>query len=149
MIDPKEDGITHINVYSRGETQLGRLLSNFAHTEFVHPEDGKFQSIEGYWYWLSCKEDILRHQFGFSAKSMGRALGGKDWLDTDDFKRKIKLAIKAKVNAHPNIKEKLLNNELPLKHYYVYSGKVVEPTEGKWIIEYIEELKINPEALEA
>lgn len=32
MINPLEDGITHINVYSKGATELGRLLTNFAHT---------------------------------------------------------------------------------------------------------------------
>jgi hypothetical protein len=52
-IKPSEDGVTHINVYSRGNTELGRLLSNFAHTPFSHPEFGEFASVEGFWYWLS------------------------------------------------------------------------------------------------
>lgn len=147
MINPEDDGVKHINVYSKGETQLGRLLSNFAHTVFTHPEDGKFASVEAYWYWLSCKDDLLRSTYGFGAKNMGRALGGKDWVDTDEFKRKIKLAIKTKINSNTILKEKFLNNILPLMHYYVYSGKVVEPKEGKWVIEYLEELRINPETL--
>jgi hypothetical protein len=45
-IKPSEDGVTHINVYSRGNTELGRLLSNFAHTPFSHPEFGEFASVE-------------------------------------------------------------------------------------------------------
>lgn len=40
------DGIDHINIYSKGKTTLGRMLSNFACTPFTHPEDGKFASIE-------------------------------------------------------------------------------------------------------
>ena len=34
-------------------------------------------------------------------------------------------------------------NTLPLKHYYFYGfgTKVVEPKEGKWIIDYIENLR--------
>ena len=46
---PAEDGITHVNVYSRGLTTLGRWLSNFAHCP-IETEDGPFASIEGYWY---------------------------------------------------------------------------------------------------
>lgn len=31
---PEMDGIDHINVYSKGKTELGKLLSNFARTPF-------------------------------------------------------------------------------------------------------------------
>lgn len=41
---PKTDGVDHINIYSRGRTPLGQALSNFAHTPFEHPKDGKFAS---------------------------------------------------------------------------------------------------------
>ena len=45
MIDPKLDGIEHINIYSKGKTELGRLLTNFAQTPFIHPEYGRFESV--------------------------------------------------------------------------------------------------------
>ena len=32
MYKQTEDGYNHINVYSKGKTELGRWLSNFAHT---------------------------------------------------------------------------------------------------------------------
>lgn len=140
MINPENDGIDHINVYSKGRTELGRWLSNFAWMEFEHPEDGIFQSIEGYWYWLSTKDDKLRRLYGFKAKQYGRSIGGKDWLDDEEFKRKIKLALEAKIDHHPRLEQEFVYNKLPLKHYYVYGDKVVEPKEGKWIIEYLEEL---------
>jgi len=35
MINPEEDGITHINIYSKGKTDLGRMLSNFAKLPFI------------------------------------------------------------------------------------------------------------------
>jgi hypothetical protein len=35
--DPTTDGIDHINIYSKGYTKLGRLLSNFTKSEFTHP----------------------------------------------------------------------------------------------------------------
>ena len=51
ILTPQNDGITHINVYSKGKTTLGRWLTNFAHTP-IDTIDGHFESIEGYWYWL-------------------------------------------------------------------------------------------------
>jgi hypothetical protein len=73
---PSEDGIGHINVYSKAKTKLGRELSNFSFSPFTHPEDGKFNSIEGYWYWLGCKQEKLRKVWGYAAKRLGREYGG-------------------------------------------------------------------------
>ena len=39
MYKPKDDGITHINIYSQGKTQLGRFLSNFEPSP-IETEDG-------------------------------------------------------------------------------------------------------------
>lgn len=48
--NPEEDGITHINIYSKGSTELGRLLSNFAHRKAVLSEAekwiGKYLTVE-------------------------------------------------------------------------------------------------------
>ena len=50
-VRPEDDGRTHVNVYSRGRTSLGRDLSNFAHLPFEL--DGlAFASVEGFWFWL-------------------------------------------------------------------------------------------------
>ena len=47
MINPQNDGVDHINIYSKGLTELGRFLSNFEHI-LITTEDGDFNSIEGY-----------------------------------------------------------------------------------------------------
>jgi len=57
MLDSKMDGVTHINIYSKGKTKLGRLLTNFAHTPFTHAEYGQFASVEGFWYWIRDGKD--------------------------------------------------------------------------------------------
>lgn len=139
--NPKKDGVDHINVYSKGNTLLGRFLSNFTEQPFNHPEDGKFNSVEGYWYWLSSKDDKLRKLSGYEAKKYGREIGAKDWLEDEEFKRKIKLAIKTKINSNETMKKLLKNSDLPLTHYYVYGDKVVDVKEGKWITDYIENLR--------
>lgn len=118
----EDDGVSHINVYSKGKTDLG-----------------KFNSIEGYWYWLSCADEKLRELDGFDAKLYGRAAGGEDWIEDDEFKMKIKQAICYKIIAHNVID--FIKSELTFKHYYVYNNKIVEPKEGKWITKYLEELR--------
>ena len=138
----EEDGITHVNIYSQGKTKLGKWLSNFSHTP-IDTEDGHFESIEGYWYWLvtdNINKDILRGLYGYEAKKTGRELRGSDWQESDEFKNKICKAIKTKIKSNQEMFNLLKDNKLPLVHYYVFNGFVKEPKEGKWIIDYISSL---------
>jgi hypothetical protein len=140
---PANDGIDHVNVYSKGRTELGRFLSNFAHTPVV-TEDGPFASIEGYWYWLGCShpnKDFLRTRHGFAAKAAGRDLGGRDWNDSETFKRKIKSAILIKLWNNKKFSDQLVNNTLVLTHYYVYGGRVINVPEAEWILDAIRSFK--------
>ena len=78
VIDPNLDGITHINVYSGSRTELGRMLSNFC-LEEIYTKDGRFMSVEAYWFWLGispdCKErECMRDLFGYQAKAKGTYL---------------------------------------------------------------------------
>lgn len=142
-MNPNKDGIDHINVYSKGRTELGRFLSNFAYTPIL-TEDGPFNSIEGYWYWLGCRhpaKDTLRDVFGFQAKKLGRELGSPDWIEDEAFKAKILSAIKIKLNTYGRMRDELQANLLPLTHYYTYGSKVVNVPEADWIIKFIEEQK--------
>lgn len=115
-MNPENDGIDHINVYSKGQTRLGRFLSNFADTPFDHPEYGRFRTVEGFWYWLMTGLEELRHLPGWECKELGK-------------RAKIK---RTQLEAYPRMKEMLQKNTLPLAHYYVYNGKVIEPKEWTW-----------------
>jgi hypothetical protein len=137
---PEEDGITHINIYSKGKTELGIFLSNFAFSE-ITTMDGNFASIEGYWYWLSCRDDNLRDMYGWKAKDYGREFGGRDWMDDSLFKLKIMAAITTKIAGNTKFIEQLKKSDLPFVHYYVYRNKIIEPKEGKWIWEHIENIR--------
>lgn len=139
-INPDLDGIYHINVYSKGKTWLGRNLSNFSYSP-IETEDGKFNSVEGYWYWLSSRDEALRSLWGFDAKKRGREVGGKDWLDDNEFKLKIKKAIDNKLRSNNVLLKTLQECNLPLTHYYVYSNRVVLIPKSRWIIEFIEKYK--------
>jgi predicted NAD-dependent protein-ADP-ribosyltransferase YbiA (DUF1768 family) len=138
---PKNDGFDHINIYSKSVTELGFLLSNFAHTPFIC-EDGRFASVEGYWYWLSVdpdnhRRDELRTSKGFQAKFLGRELRGDDWNENMDFKRKICDAIRAKIEQTEGLKELLRQSTLPFTHYYVYNNKKKKVDGADWIVNFI------------
>lgn len=137
---PDNDGITHVNVYSKGRTTLGRFLSNFALSP-ITTEDGDFKSIEGYWYWLSTGDDRLRRMSGYQAKKLGRELRGKDWEESPEFKRKIISAISVKLLSNPHMLFNLKSLEIPLAHYYVMGGKVIEPAGGAWVIDFLESVR--------
>ena len=141
-MNPNTDGIDHINVYSKAKTQLGQFLSNFAHSP-IETEDGHFESIEGYWYWLGTnhpRKVELRKLYGWKAKEVGRELKSLDWQDSPDFKRKICSAIEIKIKGNPLMFKALKANKLPLVHYYVFGNKVIQPKEGLWVIEFIQSL---------
>lgn len=140
---PHNDGKDHINVYSRGQTDIGRLLSNFARTPF-NCEDGRFESVEGYWYWLSVvdKQDreVLRTLHGAEAKKIGKSLLTDTFgRDVSTFKLKICKAIRAKLEVN-GIDKMLAATDLPLVHYYVYGGKKVDAGYS-WIMVFLERLR--------
>lgn len=140
IYNPKNDGIDHINVYSKGQTNLGRTLSNFAFSPFRIPFMGKFRSIEGFWYWCGTKNEKLRELYGFEAKKVGRSLFKvANWPD----KRLLKIAYKAKLKSHPILKQRLKEESLPFVHYYIYGDKVVVPKEFTWTADLWNEIRLE------
>ena len=129
-----QDGVTHINIYSQGETELGRRMSNWAACRIDLPEDGYFDSIEGYWYWLGNREVKMRGLVGYQAKKIGRELPRVYTMDEELFKIKIKIAMRVKVNSWPSFKKMLKESTLPFSHYYSYGGKKIDAG-YQWIIE--------------
>ena len=137
-INPEEDGYTHINVYSKGKTELGRLLSNFAYTPF-QGGDHHFNSVEGWWYWFKTgkKHNYLKNLYGFKAKQEGRRFRGEKWITPEILKK----VYSAKLNDNPHIEEMLKKNKLPFLHYYVWGeGKIKIPHEYLWTIELWNEI---------
>lgn len=147
MIEGK-DGKEHINIYSQGNTKLGKQLSNFYHSPIKIPSEGTFASIEAYWYWLlSYKDDEaeeLKSLSGFEAKKLGRELlrpEHKLIRQKESFKNKILKATLLKIKSYPKIYRKLVNSSLPFEHYYTYESKVVEPNNCQWLIDGIEKIR--------
>lgn len=139
MINPENDGIDHINIYSRGATELGRVLSNW-HESKITTSIGYFNTIEGLIFYLSSFNDSLRSMIGFMAKTKGPTLDRGIRLPEDIFRRLIIEAMEIK-SSQPKIRNLLINSELPLKHYYTYYGKVRLAPKWDWQISEWERIR--------
>lgn len=143
--NPENDGIDHINVYSKGRTTLGRKLSNFAHVIFYHPQHGVFASVEAYWYWLGTgmKHNGLRRLYGASAKSAGiRELPVK--MPDEEFRKHICDALTLKVAQNHDLALMFAKSELPLRHYYAYGTTkpaVHEDKKHQWQLDHLQYLR--------
>jgi hypothetical protein len=145
--DPKLEGITHINGYSKSRTNLGIMISNFSEVDIHHPNLGFFKSIEGLWFWLLTKDDRLRFMFGHKAKEFGQRLPRIGITsDSEYFKKTIREALWIKILCMPGLKSQLEKCELPIVHYYVRSDSngneySIPIAEHDWVWKSYEEFR--------
>ena len=145
---PVNEGVDHINVYSKSKLLVGRQLSNFHFAPFRHTQDGDFMSVEGYWYWLATgsKHDEFRVLSGVTAKTEGQLRVKKSGrVDVPDFNERVLEAIRCKLRQHRDILDNLTNTTLPLTHYYWF-GEITEPKivtleKHMWIIDEITRIR--------
>lgn len=145
-IDPTQDGISHVNVWSKGKTKLGRDLSNFSSIGIHHPKFGKFASLEGFWYWLATgkQHDDLRMMVGYLAKKTGKELARVDNPNfIEEFKSGMYWRLAQNQELSNDLRRLVGEQRLPLKHYYVYgdgpNAKVVDVSEKhQWQLDYYE-----------
>jgi hypothetical protein len=143
----EDEGVKHINTYSRSRTQLGRNLSNFARTPFNHPKYGKFNSVEGAWFWWKTGKlhDRLKLMSGNRAKEEGSKLIPRSWrgqeITTDEFIQFIKECLQCKLRENTHILMELIATDLPLEHYYVVGDHILNKPKYKWIWDEIERIR--------
>jgi hypothetical protein len=116
---PSQDGVSHINIFSGGKTELGKLLSNWSRTPFQHPRYGRFQSMEGFYFYIRSGEadEELRTLWGKWAQDHGRTLPR---IVNRDFEKIMLEALRYKLICNPHIRDMLKESTLPLVHYYVF-----------------------------
>lgn len=152
-INPILDGVNHINVYSKGKTELGQLLSNFSESPVEVEHKGEkitFKTLEGYWFFQKMYIINGEEHFGFKdmsgleAKKEGSALTENVIMDYNEEKMFRHYIIKAMVNKIANnshLKDLLTSSNLPLAHYYVHNDDVVELPQFNWLIDAISEIR--------
>lgn len=143
---PEHDGVSHINIYSKANTPLGRFLSNFNGPP-VDTEDGRFATVEGYWQWLRTPErwpdrDAFRDAGGYEAKKLSKrvkdAYDDRPGVDTA-FKRKIARVILQKIITAGRVRE-VAESALPFTHYYMFGDRQVAGSH-RWVVDTIERIR--------
>lgn len=150
MRTPLGDGVDHINIYTKGRTLLGRMLTNLYDCQFTVPGYGTFQSLEGFWYYYltGCQFEEFKSKRGFDAKKAGKTKRDsridKDGL-TEGQKSVILEAIRCKLRQNKDILLALARSDLPFAHYYFYgepeNAKVIELPQFDWMIEEFTRLR--------
>ena len=147
-MNPEKDGVDHINVYSKGKTEIGRLLSNFAETPFTYEPYGTFKSVEGFWYYYftDCENEYLKDLHGSAAKTAGKKVLKEAYGDVTEKDKEIVLeAIRCKLRQNRYILDLLVENDLPFEHYYVRiddnKTKVTDKPEYKWMMDEYERIR--------
>lgn len=136
------DGIDHINIYSQGKTQLGRLLSNWTDCD-LNISLGYFKNIECLIFFLGSFNDSIRYMSGYIAKTKGNKLDRNIRLPEDIFKKNIIEAMNYKVQNNETLKSLLIQSDLPLTHYYVYNGKIINVDNWEWQVQEWEKIRIE------
>lgn len=141
--DPREEGITHINIYSKANSTLGRFLSNWSPCD-INTSIGKFISIEGLIFYMGSFDEQLRDVVGFEAKQLGEKLDRGIRLPDDIFKRIVIEGMESKIQAlKPPFKKEFIRSVLPLTHYYCYGTKVIEIPKWQWQVDEWERIRTD------
>lgn len=138
----EKDGTDFINIDMQAETQLGRLLAPFAHSQFLHPYYGPFHSIVGYSFWLSTgmKVDELRYALGSSAKRRGRKY---PTVRYGAFRDDLRVGHWLKITQSRQLTQLLMDSILPFECYYVFGPekRLVGSRDREFIIQTINEIR--------
>lgn len=135
--NPHDEGITHINIYSKAQSPLGRSLSNFEKCS-INTSIGKFESIEGLIFYLGCFDDRLRNISGFTAKALGEQIDRGIRLPEDVFRRLIVEAMCVKADKY---RISIKHSILPFTHYYHYGTKIIQLPKWGWQVEEWEKIR--------
>lgn len=138
--NPVNDGIDHLNIYSKAKTDLGQFLSNF-YNFYQETNHGFFCSLEGYWQFLKSRNDIFRNMKGLEAKEYSKKNKIKGTLSEEDQKH-FKDACTCKLFANPYYLNQFISSKLNFTHYYVMNENVVD-TPHTWLVSYWEGLRVT------
>lgn len=161
-MEPNSDGVDHINVYSKGRTELGRMLTNFHRHPFQF-EGIEFASLEAWWYYellreagvyirlnnnelsteLALQLTTLPTTWGISAKTLGTRLTagfiGARSAPSQQFRERYALAAAARLQSDTRLLRLLRDSNLPLMHYYWFGRsdklKVIRDTKHQWVLD--------------
>ncbi len=136
-----KDGIDHINIWERGNTELGKVLSPSVTIPFNHSLFGHFETMEGFWHYIHSAErdDRIRNMSGTSLKNFARKLSP---TRVKHFKALIVDANYQKIKKYKQIVESLKDSTLPFDAYYTNTvGLRIRHNYSVWLCAGFEEIR--------
>ncbi len=138
----KKDGEDHINIWERGETELGRFLAHGTNTPFHHPVFGMFSNVECFWHYIRSEErdDRIRTMTSISGKKFSENFTP---VKVPNFYAVIMDTNWVKIKEYPNMLNAIKENNLPLEMYYIYrdKGAAIRPMFAAWVLEGFKEIE--------
>lgn len=130
------DGTDHINIWDKGNTLLGQLLSHSAALSFTHSIFGRFSTVESFWHYIRSveRDDRIRTMSGITLKRFSEKL---QTVRVRNFKAIIMDTNWQKIKQYPDLLEELRDSELPIECYYHYKredGVRIRPNFSPWLI---------------
>ena len=152
MLLNSQDGIDHINIYSKGKSTLGKRLTNMFPFNFTF--DGLiFKSVEHAWHYykfIDYNPDVATQIFEtnspYDALKIARANATEDTSSvvlTNEFRSLIKEVIKQRIMEDESLIILLRNSWLPFEHYYVYGADKIQDQSDKyaWLIYIFDDIR--------
>ena len=150
MINPNDDGNTHINIYSKSRNVLGRKLTNMYPFEFCF-DNITFNSVEQAWHFYKfagkpeIANQILAINNPFDCLKFARANKTEESTETAlsfGFKLLMEDVIRTRIKADKDLKNLLRNSWLPFEHYYAYGDKVHDQRDKyEWLVQIFETIR--------
>ncbi len=126
------DGVDHINIYSFGKTELGRMLAPETNGRFVHPIIGPFNCLTGFWAYVKSKsrKNTYRTKDARSCLNIVNKFNDAQ-PNVPNFKAIITSGIYYKVMSDETLKNMVKESTLPFEMYYVKTREEINPVTGK------------------
>jgi hypothetical protein len=147
MLKVEDDGVKHINIYSKAKTSLGKQLTNMFHYNFRY-DNIDFISVEQAWHFYKFTEtpelanQILQLTNSFDCLKFARANKTPESTKavlSVGFKLIINDVIHTRIGADQDLKNLLRNSWLPFEHYYAYGDKIHDQRDKyDWLINIFE-----------
>lgn len=137
-----EDGVDHINISNQAKTDLGQSLSQDVFIPFVHPVFGKFNTVTGFWYYISSsnRDKCCRTMRSSKLRLMFK---GQKLPPVKNFKAIILEAYWLKISQHEAIKKELMESTLLLDCYFSKPDDNLRarPKNHRWLLQGMNEIR--------
>lgn len=157
-IEVQLDGLTHINIYSKGRTSLGRALTNMCLFTFEY-NSLTFHSVEQAWHYFKfininevVAKAIMNMDDAYTIKKYAKPYNNEAtalYVQSQEFRSLIKDVICTRLNSDNDLQLQLRNSHLPFEHYYSFGNditgyKVVDESDKyDWLIKIFTEYRTD------